>query len=119
MPYGALLTRIRRPLYCNAHWCAVCAPLASAHGSSTWPHGPQSEAARSSILIAAAWSQAKVSEVQPEGSAGGSVLLSTGEVVEYDWLVVALGAEVDARGVPGVREHAVPFSSYEDALKVG
>ncbi len=66
-------------------------------------------------------SQDKVSEVQPQqegAGSGGAVVLASGERVEYDWLVVALGAEVDARGVPGVKEHAVPFSSYEDALKV-
>lgn len=62
-----------------------------------------------------------MSEVQPQqegAGSGGAVVLASGERVEYDWLVVALGAEVDARGVPGVKEHAVPFSSYEDALKV-
>jgi hypothetical protein len=68
--------------------------------------------------------QAKVQEVQPKqggeaGGAAGSVLLAGGQVVEYDWLVVALGAEADARGVPGVREHAVAFQSYSDAMRVG
>jgi NADPH-dependent 2,4-dienoyl-CoA reductase/sulfur reductase-like enzyme len=32
---------------------------------------------------------------------GGSVVLASGERVPYDWLVVALGAEPDPRGVPG------------------
>jgi NADH dehydrogenase FAD-containing subunit len=66
--------------------------------------------------------QDKVLEVQPEqllndgGSAtGGSVRLASGGSIEYDWLVVSLGAAADPRGVPGVREHARPFVSLEDA----
>jgi hypothetical protein len=66
--------------------------------------------------------QDKVLEVQPEqllndgGSAtGGSVRLASGGTIEYDWLVVSLGAAADPRGVPGVREHARPFVSLEDA----
>jgi NADH:ubiquinone reductase (non-electrogenic) len=50
--------------------------------------------------------------------AAGRVVLDSGESVEYDYLVVALGAEADARGVPGVRERAVPFVSLDDALRV-
>jgi hypothetical protein len=66
--------------------------------------------------------QDKVLEVQPElllkdgGSAtGGSVHLASGGSIEYDWLVVSLGAAADPRGVPGVRENARPFVSLEDA----
>jgi len=51
-------------------------------------------------------------------AAAGRVVLDSGDVVEYDYLVVALGAEADARGVPGVRERAVPFVSVEDAQRV-
>jgi NADH:ubiquinone reductase (non-electrogenic) len=50
--------------------------------------------------------------------AAGRVVLDSGEAVEYDFLVVALGAEADDRGVPGVRERAVPFVTLEDALRV-
>ncbi|WIA13328.1 hypothetical protein OEZ85_006911 [Tetradesmus obliquus] len=66
--------------------------------------------------------QDKVLEVQPEqlladgGSAtGGSITLASGGSIQYDWLVVSLGAAADPRGVPGVREHARPFVSLEDA----
>lgn len=66
--------------------------------------------------------QDKVSEVAPEemlqdgGSAsGGTVRLASGAEVEYDWLVVSLGAAADPRGVPGVREYARPFVTVEDA----
>lgn len=67
----------------------------------------------------------KVSAVRPESTGpdsssdgGGTVLLSSGEAVPYDWLVLALGAETVTYGVPGVKEHAIPFSSYEDAVRV-
>jgi len=36
----------------------------------------------------------------------------------YDYLLLSLGAEPAALDVPGVREHAVPFSSLEDAREV-
>jgi NADH:ubiquinone reductase (non-electrogenic) len=52
----------------------------------------------------------------PEGS--GKVQLSDGVCVEYDWLVMALGSQADSRGIPGVKELAVPFNVYEDAVKV-
>ena len=58
--------------------------------------------------------------VGPDSSSqgGGTVLLASGEALPYDWLVLALGAETSTFGVPGVKEHAVPFSSYDDALKI-
>lgn len=49
---------------------------------------------------------------------GGTVTLGNGSVVEYDWLVVALGAESTTFGIPGARELAVPFCTYADALQV-
>lgn len=52
----------------------------------------------------------------PEGS--GKVILEGGESIGYDWLVVALGAQTDSRGVPGVRELALALNSYDDAVKV-
>lgn len=67
-------------------------------------------------------SQDKVLEVQPEqtlqdgGSAsGGTVRLASGAELDYDWLVVSLGAAADPRGVPGVRDYARPFVTLEDA----
>jgi NADH:ubiquinone reductase (non-electrogenic) len=47
---------------------------------------------------------------------GGVVVLESGATLPYDWLVLALGAETSHGGVPGAREHALPFSSYADAL---
>jgi NADH:ubiquinone reductase (non-electrogenic) len=75
----------------------------------------------------------RVAEVRPDapadggsGSSGGSsasrsegggvVVLESGAALPYDWLVLALGAETLLGGVPGAREHALPFSSYADAL---
>ncbi|GBF88253.1 NADH dehydrogenase [Raphidocelis subcapitata] len=69
--------------------------------------------------------QARVAEVQPGrplaggGSGGGGrVVLEGGGEIEYDWLVIALGAESDPRGVPGVRELARPFVTLDDATHV-
>ncbi|KAI5672186.1 hypothetical protein M9H77_12550 [Catharanthus roseus] len=49
---------------------------------------------------------------------GGLVHLASGLLIEYDWLVLALGAEPKLDLVPGAMEYALPFSTLEDALKV-
>jgi len=46
------------------------------------------------------------------------VVLSSGVAVEYDWLVLALGADSVTFGIEGVKEHCIPFCSYPDAMKV-
>ncbi|KAF9610230.1 hypothetical protein IFM89_021423 [Coptis chinensis] len=51
-------------------------------------------------------------------SCGGRVQLESGLCIEYDWLVLALGAEPKLDLVPGAAEFALPFSSLEDAFKV-
>lgn len=53
-----------------------------------------------------------------QSSRGGSVLLESGLLVEYDWLVLALGAEAKLDVVPGAIEFALPFSTLDDARKV-
>ncbi|XP_050377435.1 alternative NAD(P)H-ubiquinone oxidoreductase C1, chloroplastic/mitochondrial [Argentina anserina] len=53
-----------------------------------------------------------------KSSAGGSVLLESGLLIEYDWLVLSLGAEAKLDVVPGALEYALPFVSMEDARKV-
>ncbi|XP_065874201.1 alternative NAD(P)H-ubiquinone oxidoreductase C1, chloroplastic/mitochondrial isoform X2 [Euphorbia lathyris] len=52
------------------------------------------------------------------GSCGGTVQLASGFHIEYDWLVLALGAEAKLDVVPGATEFAFPFSTIEDACKV-
>ncbi|XP_073226437.1 alternative NAD(P)H-ubiquinone oxidoreductase C1, chloroplastic/mitochondrial [Cicer arietinum] len=49
---------------------------------------------------------------------GGTVHLESGLHIEYDWLVLALGAEAKLDLVPGAAEFAIPFSTLEDARKV-
>ncbi|KAF0908719.1 hypothetical protein E2562_028155 [Oryza meyeriana var. granulata] len=49
---------------------------------------------------------------------GGVVHLESGTVIEYDWLVLALGAEAKIDIVPGSAEYALPFTTLDDALKV-
>ncbi|GAB4822180.1 hypothetical protein N2152v2_009226 [Parachlorella kessleri] len=69
--------------------------------------------------------QGKVAAVQPDvtkqdgtSEGGGAVLLQNGLSVPYDWLVLALGSETNTFGVPGVKELALPFSTYSDAMRV-
>ncbi|KAG6551239.1 hypothetical protein Mapa_007165 [Marchantia paleacea] len=52
------------------------------------------------------------------GATGGTVLLESGTRVDYDWLVLALGAESKLDFVPGAVENALPFVTLEDALEV-
>lgn len=52
------------------------------------------------------------------GPAGGTVKLANGATVEFDWLVLALGSGVNTFGIPGVKQHALPFVTYDDAVKV-
>jgi len=71
--------------------------------------------------------QGAVASVQPDcplqaasgaGAAGslggGCVQLADGSSLPYDYLVLALGAQSATDLVPGAREHALPFSTYED-----
>ena len=52
------------------------------------------------------------------GGNGGHVGLRSGEDLQYDWLVVALGAGPSARNVPGAKENAIPFATLDHALKI-
>lgn len=45
------------------------------------------------------------------------VVLNTGQTLEYDRLVLALGSET-AFQVPGAREHTLPLRTFSDALKL-
>eukprot|EP00250_Pteridium_aquilinum_P021008 c25010_g1_i1 orf=383-2098(-) len=49
---------------------------------------------------------------------GGTVLLESGLIIEYDWLLLTLGAESKRDFVPGAAEYALPFSSLEDVLEI-
>ncbi len=49
---------------------------------------------------------------------GGRVVLADGGAVEYDWLVLALGSRTATFGIPGVRELALPFCTFDDAQRV-
>ncbi|KAJ3695866.1 hypothetical protein LUZ60_001243 [Juncus effusus] len=53
-----------------------------------------------------------------KSSSAGTVYLQSGTSIEYDWLVLALGAETKLDLVPGSADFAIPFSTLEDALRV-
>ena len=65
-------------------------------------------------------SQVKFVQGQVAGIEDGDrkVLLEGGEEIGYDWLVLSLGTEAVVSQAEGAREHAVPFSTLEDALEV-
>ena len=46
------------------------------------------------------------------------MVLADGGAVEYDWLVLALGSRTATFGIPGVRELALPFCTFDDAQRV-
>ena len=46
------------------------------------------------------------------------MVLASGAAIEYDWLVLALGSDSVTFGIPGVRDLALPFCSFDDALRV-
>lgn len=48
----------------------------------------------------------------------GTVHLESGIIVEYDWLVLAVGAEAKVDVVPGSAEYSIPFTTLEDARRV-
>ncbi|CAM6090553.1 unnamed protein product [Calypogeia fissa] len=58
------------------------------------------------------------SQTPESKSTGGTVFLDGGDYVDYDWLVLALGAESKLNLVPGALEFALPFTTLEDALDV-
>lgn len=51
-------------------------------------------------------------------SGGGAVILDSGDRVEYDYLVVAVGTGSSDIGVPGAKEHAIPLSTLPDAQRL-
>lgn len=47
-----------------------------------------------------------------------NVSLSSGEVMNYDYLVLALGSETNYFGIPHMAERAYPLKTVEDALNI-
>ena len=62
----------------------------------------------------------KVSFIQAEVSAidleNKKVATRGGEILNYDYLVIALGSQAADFGIPGVKEYAFQFKNLEDAL---
>ncbi|KAK9833108.1 hypothetical protein WJX74_007467 [Apatococcus lobatus] len=50
-------------------------------------------------------------------TSGGQVKLRGGGVVEYDWLVLAMGSSTTFFDIPGVKELTFPFCDYKDAMR--
>ena len=41
-----------------------------------------------------------------------------GQQLQYDWLVLALGSSTSFFGIPGVKDLALPFNDFKDAMRV-
>jgi len=59
--------------------------------------------------------QAEVSDVDLKTK---NVRTKGGEVLEYDYLVIALGSQTADFGIPGVREYAYQFKGIDDAVAI-
>eukprot|EP00210_Caulerpa_lentillifera_P001118 g1079.t1 len=57
-------------------------------------------------------------EVSTNPNEGGVVSLEDGSTVPYDWLVIAIGAKTNFRGIPGVQDLAFPFCSLSDVNEI-
>ena len=49
---------------------------------------------------------------------GGTIKLADGQQLQYDWLVLALGSSTSFFGIPGVKDLALPFNDFKDAVRV-
>lgn len=57
--------------------------------------------------------QAEISAIDLENK---KVATRGGEILDYDYLVIALGSQAADFGIPGVKEYAYQFKNLEDAL---
>mmetsp|Transcript_6775 Transcript_6775/g.17268 ORF Transcript_6775/g.17268 Transcript_6775/m.17268 type:complete len:491 (+) Transcript_6775:263-1735(+) len=64
--------------------------------------------------------QGNVANISPKGSedSTGYVDLENEERIPYDYLVLAFGSQTKMQMVPGVKEHATPFGTFDDATKL-
>src|SRR5512134_1108423 len=46
------------------------------------------------------------------------LVLTSGDRIGFDYLVLAAGLETDFRGVPGAAEYGLPLKSLDDALRI-
>ncbi len=48
----------------------------------------------------------------------GDVHLATGEEIKADFLVIALGSEINYFGIPGLAERSIPLKTFADAERI-
>lgn len=46
------------------------------------------------------------------------LVFESGTALSYNWLVVAVGSQVNFFNIPGLAEHALPLKSFADALRI-
>ncbi len=59
--------------------------------------------------------QGKVTSIS---AATSELIFESGTVLAYNWLVVAVGSQVNFFNIPGLAEHSLPLKSFADALRI-
>ena len=57
-------------------------------------------------------------EVKSLDPARKLITLASGETYNFDYLIVALGAETNYYNIPGLKEYSLPLKTFEDAIRL-
>jgi NADH dehydrogenase len=57
-------------------------------------------------------------EVEKIDLTNGDIHLKSGERVKAEYLVIALGSEINHFGIPGLAEHSIPLKTFNDAKRI-
>ncbi|OGZ53322.1 MAG: hypothetical protein A3B25_03750 [Candidatus Ryanbacteria bacterium RIFCSPLOWO2_01_FULL_48_26] len=49
---------------------------------------------------------------------GGAITLADGEEIKCQYIVLALGSEANYFNIPGLKEYALPFKTFSDAIRI-
>ncbi len=59
--------------------------------------------------------QAEVASIDPMHM---ELKLMSGTIINYDWLVLALGSQTNFFNIPGLAQHSLPLKTFNDALRI-
>lgn len=57
-------------------------------------------------------------EVKDVDAASGKIFFVSGKIINAKHLVIALGAEINYFGIPGLQEYSLPLKTFWDAIKI-
>lgn len=60
----------------------------------------------------------KVVTAEPNRGQAGRVYLENGKTIDYDWLVLGVGATTNLDLAPGAKEYALPFATLHDVRRL-